>query len=189
MWLEPKNAARCLKGGKKNGFLVSADPTDHPKHTRDLLSRMQVAEELAAEIDEAAKKARLSDFDLARGAVVARGQGLDPRDALTAGLDDGMVEALKKFRDGVFDAAKAINAGGCMRSTTSGRRSSKRPRPSSPPGSPSAAPRNAPAATGAAPPSAPSSGTGAAFMTTWGPNVSLPVQLAAAALEAAQEGG
>ena len=44
MWLEPKNAARCLKGGKKNGFLVSADPTDHPRHTRDLLSRMQVAE-------------------------------------------------------------------------------------------------------------------------------------------------
>ena len=184
MWLEPKHAQ-----GKKNGFLVSAKPGDHPKHQTNLRSRMRVAEELAKATDAAAAAADLSDFDLARAAKAARDQGLDPRKALTAGLDDGMVEALKKFRDGVFDAAKAINAGGCMRSTTSGRRSSKRPRPSSPPGSPSAAPRNAPAATGAAPPSAPSSGTGAAFMTTWGPNASLPVQLAAAALEAAQEGG
>ena len=187
MWLEPHTAAG-LKG-QKNGFLVSANPGDHPKHTRDLRTRMPVAQKLAAATDAAAKEAGLTDFDLVRAAKVARDQGLDPRKALTAGLDDGMVEALKKFRDGVFDAAKAINAGGCMRSTTSGRRSSKRPRPSSPPGSPSAAPRNAPAATGAAPPSAPSSGTGAAFMTTWGPNASLPVQLAAAALEAAQEGG
>ena len=187
MWLSLQKGATNL-GEKKNGFLVSANPTDHPKHQRDLLSRMPVAEEIAAEIDRAAKKADLSDFDLARAAKVARDEGLDPRKALTAGLDDGMVTALKKFSDGVFDAAKAINAGGCMRATTSKSRPSKRPRPSSPPGSPSPAPRNAPAATGAAPPSAPSSGTGAAFMTTWGPNASLPVQLAAAAQEAAQEG-
>ena len=71
MWLQPKHA-RLLKGGKKNGFLVSADPTNHSKHQRDLLSRMPVAKELAAEIDRAAKKADLSDFDLARAAKVAR---------------------------------------------------------------------------------------------------------------------
>ena len=188
MWLPPSNAAK-LTGGKKNGCLVSAEPTAHAKHQGVLLSRMPVAKKLADEIDEEAKKARLSDFDLARAAIAARDQGLDPRGALSANLGDEMVEALKKFRDGVFDAAKAINAGGCMYTTSSKSRPSKRPRPSSPPGSPSPAPRNAPAATGAAPPSAPSSGTGASFMTTWGPNASLPVQLAAAALEAAQEGG
>ena len=168
MWLEPQRA-HLLKGA--NGFLVSKNPTHHAQHQRDLLSRMPVAEELAKATDAAAEAAGLSDFDLARAAKVARAKGLDPRKALTAGLDKGMVEALKKFSDGVFDAAKAINAGGCMRATTSKSRPSKRPRPSSPPGSPSPAPRNAPAATGAAPPSVPSSGTtGAAFMTTWGPN-------------------
>ena len=186
MWVHPRNAHN-LKG--VNGFLVSAEPSNHAKHQGQLLSRMPVAEKIAAATDTAAEKAGLTVFDLARAAKVARDEGLDPRKALTAGLDDGMVEALEKFRDGVIDAAKALNAGGCMRSTTSAGRPSKRPRPSSPPGSPSAAPRNAPAATGAAPPSAPSSGTGAAFMTTWGPNASLPVQLAAAALEAAQEEG
>ena len=183
MWLSRQKGAAGLKG--ENGFLVSAEPSNHAKHQGQLLSRMPVAEELATEIDKAAAEAGLTDFDLARAAKVARDEGLDPRKALTAGLDDGMVKALEKFRDGVFDAAKAINAGGCMRTTTSAGRPSKRPRPSSPPGSPSPAPRNAPAATGAAPPSAPSSGTGATFMTTWGPNASLPVQLAAAAQEAA----
>ena len=184
MWLSRQKGAANLKG--ENGFLVSANSADHPKHTEQLRSRMPVAEELAKATDAAAAEADLSDFDLARAAKVARAKGLDPRKALTAGLDDGMVRALEKFRDGVFDAAKAINAGGCMGATTSKSRPSKRPRTSSPPGSPSPAPRNAPAATGAAPPSVPSSGTtGAAFMTTWGPNASLPVQLAAAAQEAA----
>ena len=184
MWLAPENA-HLLKGGKKNGFLVSGNPTDHPTHTQQLRSRMPVAEELADEIDEEAKKEDLSDFDLARAAIAARDQGLDPRGALSANLGKEMVTALKTFRDRVVDVAKALNAGGCMRSTTPKSRPSKRPRPSSPPGSPSAAPRNAPAATGAAPPSVPSSGAGAALMTTWGPNASLPVQLAAAAQEAA----
>ena len=184
MWLEPKHAQ-----GKKNGFLVSAEPANHPKHQADLRSRMPVAEELAAATDTAAEEAGLTVFDLARAAKVARDEGLDPRGALSANLGKEMVTALKTFRDRVVDVAKALNAGGCMRSTTPKSRPSKRPRPSSPPGSPSPAPRNAPAATGAAPPSAPSSGTGAAFMTTWGPNASLPVQLAAAALEAAQEEG
>ena len=184
MWLEPKHAQ-----GKKNGFLVSAEPANHPKHQADLRSRMPVAEELAAATDTAAEEAGLTVFDLARAAKVARDEGLDPRGALSANLGKEMVTALKTFRDRVVDVAKALNAGGCMRSTTPKSRPSKRPRPSSPPGSPSPAPRNAPAATGAAPPSVPSSGTtGAAFMTTWGPNASLPVQLAAAAQEAAQEG-
>ena len=53
MWLEPKNAA-CLKGGKKNGFLVSANPTDHPTHQTNLRSRMRVAEELAKATDAGA---------------------------------------------------------------------------------------------------------------------------------------
>ena len=185
MWLSLQKGATNL-GEKKNGFLVSANPTDHPKHQRDLLSRMPVAAELAKVTDAAAAEAHLSDFDLARAAKVARDQGLDPRHALTAGFDDDMATALETFRDRVVDVAKALNAGGCLSSTlTPKSRPSKRPRPSSPPGSPSAAPRNAPAATGAAPPSAPSSGTGAAFMTTWGPNASLPVQLAAAAREGA----
>ena len=186
MWVHPRNAHN-LKG--VNGFLVSGNPTDHAKHQGQLLSRMPVAEELAKATDAAAAEADLSDFDLARAAKVARDEGLDPRHALAASFDNGMAKALEKFRDRVVDVAKALNAGGCMRSTTPKSRPSKRPRPSSPPGSPSPAPRNAPAATGAAPPSAPSSGTGASFMTTWGPNASLPVQLAAAALEAAQEGG
>ena len=188
MWLGPRHA-HLLQGGKKNGFLVSANPTDHKAHQASLLSRMAVAEKLAKATDAAAKNERLSDFDIARASVVARGQGLDPRGTLSADLGKEMVTALEKFRDRVVDVAKALNAGGCMRSTTSKRRPSKRPRPSSPPGSPSPAPRNAPAATGAAPPSAPSSSTGASFMTTWGPNASLPVQLAAAAQEAAQEEG
>jgi len=185
MWLSLQKGATNL-GEKKNGFLVSANPTDHPKHTRQLLSYMPIAAELAKVTDAAAAEAGLSDFDLARAAKVARDQGLDPRDALTASFDDDMVTALKTFRDRVVDVAKALNAGGCLSSTlTQKSRPSKRPRPSSPPGSPSAAPRNAPVATGAAPPSVPSSGTGAALMTTWGPNASLPVQLAAAAREGA----
>ena len=182
MWLGP-NHAHLLKG--ENGFLVSAEPSNHAKHQGQLLSRMPVAQKLATEIDKAAAEADLSDFDLARAAKVARDEGLDPRGALSANLGKEMVTALETFRDRVVDVAKALNAGGCMRSTTPKSRPSKRPRPSSPPGSPSAAPRNAPAATGAAPPSVPSSGAGAALMTTWGPNASLPVQLAAAAQEAA----
>jgi len=179
MCLEPHIAAK-LPPGQKNGFLVSKNPGNHAAHTKELRSRMPVARELAKATDAAAEAAGLSDFDLARAAKVARDQGLDPRHALKASFDDGMAKALEKFRDRVVDVAKALKAGGCMRSTTSKSRPSKRPRPSSPPGSPSAAPRNAPAATGAAPPSVPSSGTtGAAFMTTWGPNASLPVQLAA----------
>jgi len=175
MWLAPENA-HLLKGGKKNGFLVSGNPTDHPTHTQQLRSRMPVAEELADEIDEEAKKEDLSDFDLARAAIAARDQGLDPRGALSANLGDEMVEALKKFRDGVFDAAKALKAGGCMRTTTSASRPSKRPRPSSPPGSPSPAPRAAPTAGGGRkkPGRKPSAGQQA--MESWGRNASLAAQ-------------
>jgi len=174
MWLSRQKGAANLKG--ENGFLVSAEPGNHAKHQGQLLSRMPVAEELAKATDAAAEAAGLSDFDLARAAKVARAKGLDPRKALTAGLDDGMVEAFKKFRDGVFDAAKAINAGGCMRSTTSGGRSSKRPRPSSPPGSPSPAPRAAPTAGGGRkkPGRKPSAGQQA--MQSWGRNASLAAQ-------------
>ena len=174
MWLPPHQAAKLQ--GKKNGFLVSANPTDHPKHTRDLLSRMPVAQKLAVGIDAAAAEADLSDFDLARAAIAARDQGLDPRGALSANLGDEMVEALKKFRDGVFDAAKALKAGGCMRTTTSASRPSKRPRPSSPPGSPSPAPRAAPTAGGGRkkPGRKPSAGQQA--MESWGRNASLAAQ-------------
>lgn len=175
MWLKPQDAAK-LKGCQKNGFLVSAEPANHTRHTTVLRTRMPVAKELAAATDAAAEAAGLSDFELAKGAVVARGRGLDPRDALTAGLDDGMVKALKKFRDGAIDAAKALNAGGCMRTTNSGSRPSKRPRPSSPPGSPSPAPRAAPTAGGGRkkPGRKPSAGQQA--MESWGRNASLAAQ-------------
>ena len=174
MWLPPHQAAKLQ--GKKNGFLVSANPTDHPKHTRDLLSRMPVAQKLAVGIDAAAAEADLSDFDLARAAKVARDQGLDPRHALKASFDDDMAKALEKFRDRVIDVAKALNAGGCMRTTNSGGRPSKRPRPSSPPGSPSPAPRAAPTAGGGRkkPGRKPSAGQQA--MQSWGRNASLAAQ-------------
>ena len=174
MWLPPRTAAG-LKD-QKNGFLVSARPADHAAHTWDLRSRMPVAEELAKATDAAAEAAGLSDFDLARAAKVARDEGLDPRGALSANLGDEMVEALKKFRDGVFDAAKALKAGGCMRTTTSASRPSKRPRPSSPPGSPSPAPRAAPTAGGGRkkPGRKPSAGQQA--MESWGRNASLAAQ-------------
>ena len=186
MWLPPRTAAG-LKG--VNGFLVSAKPADHPKHQASLLSRMPVAQKLAAKIDTAAAEARLSDFDLARAAKRARAQGLDPRKALTAGLDKGMVTALKKFSDGVFDAAKAINAGGCMRSTTSGGRSSKRPRRSAPSRSSSPEPRAAPTAGGASKKAHKPGRAEQLNMTTWGTNASMPVQLAHLRLQDDEEEG
>ena len=175
MWLGPRHA-HLLTGGKKTGFLVSANPTDHPKHTRDLRTRMPVAEELAKATDAAAAAAGLTDFDLARAAKVARGQGLDPRHALNSFFDDGMAKALKKFSDGVVDVAKAMKAGSCMGATTSKSRPSKRPRPSSPPGSPSPAPRAAPTAGGGRkkPGRKPSAGQQA--MQSWGRNASLAAQ-------------
>ena len=93
MCLEPHIAAK-LPPGQKNGFLVSKNPGNHAAHTKELRSRMPVARELAKATDAAAEAAGLSDFDLARAAKVARDQGLDPRDALTASFDDDMVTAL-----------------------------------------------------------------------------------------------
>ena len=105
MWLEPIHAAQ-LKGGKKNGFLVSAKPADHAAHTKELLSRMPVAEELAKATDAAAKEAGLTDFDLARAAKVARDEGLDPRGALNS-FRRWHGEGAREVSDGVVDVAKA----------------------------------------------------------------------------------
>ena len=131
MCLEPHIAAK-LPPGQKNGFLVSKNPGNHAAHTKELRSRMPVARELAKATDAAAEAASLSDFDLARAAQVARDEGLDPRHALAASFNNGMATALKKFRDRVVDVAKALKAGGCMRSTTSKSRPSKRPRRDAP---------------------------------------------------------
>ena len=188
MWLSLQKGATNL-GEKKNGFLVSANPTDHPKHQRDLLSRMPVAEEIAAEIDRAAKKADLSDFDLARAAQVARDEGLDPRHALAASFNNGMATALKKFRDRVVDVAKALKAGGCMRSTTSKSRPSKRPRRDAPSRSSSPPPRAAPTAGGLSKKAYKPSRAAQKAMTSWGTNASLPVQLAHLQLQDDEEEG
>ena len=187
MWLQPKVAAN-LKG-EKNGFLVSADPGNHPKHTTMLRGRMPVAEELAKATDAAAEAAGLSDFDLARAAKVARDQGLDPRHALKASFDDGMAKALEKFRDRVVDVAKALNAGGCMRSTTSKSRPSKRPRRDAPSRSSSPPPRAAPSAGGLSKKAYKPSRAAQKAMTTWGTNASLPVQLAHLQLQDDEEEG
>ena len=188
MWLAPENAAH-LKDGKKNGFLVSANPTNHPKHTKELLSRMPVAQKLADETDAAAEKAGLTAFDLARAAKVARDQGLDPRHALAASLNDGMVTALEKFKDGVVDAAKALKAGGCMLSTNSGGRPSKRPRRDAPSRSSSPPPRAAPTAGGLSKKAHKPSRAEQKGMTSWGTNASMPVQLAHLRLQDDEEEG
>ena len=100
-----------------------------------------------------------------------------------------MVTAFEKFRDGVFDAAKAIDAGGCMRTTTSGGRSSKRPRRSAPSRSSSPEPRAAPTAGGASKKAYKPSRAAQKAMTTWGTNASLPVQLAHLQLQDDEEEG
>ena len=186
MWLEPRNA-HVLKG--VNGFLVSGNPTDHATHTQQLRTRMPVAEKLAAEIDKAAAEADLSDFDLARAAKVARDEGLDPRHALAASFDNGMAKALEKFRDRVVDVAKALKAGGCMRSTTSKSRPSKRPRRDAPSRSSSPPPRAAPTAGGLSKKAYKPSRAAQKAMTTWGTNASLPVQLAHLQLQDDEEEG
>ena len=67
MWLEPQRAL-LLKGA--NGFLVSKNPGNHPKHQGQLLSRMPVAEELAKATDAAAEAAGLT-ADSGRWAIGA----------------------------------------------------------------------------------------------------------------------
>ena len=119
MWLGPRHA-HLLTGGKKTGFLVSANPTDHPKHTRDLRTRMPVAEELAKATDAAAAAAGLTDFDLARAAKVARGQGLDPRHALNSFFDDGMAKALIKSTFGGFTTMQMHHRDALQMGCTSG---------------------------------------------------------------------
>ena len=188
MWLSLQKGATNL-GEKKNGFLVSANPTDHPKHQRDLLSRMPVAEELAKATDAAAEAAGLTAFDLARAAKVARDEGLDPRHALAASFDDGMAKALEKFRDRVVDVAKALKAGGCMRSTNSKSRPSKRPRRDAPSRSSSPPPRAAPTAGGLSKKAYKPSRAAQKAMTSWGTNASLPVQLAHLQLQDDEEEG
>ena len=186
MWLGP-NHAHLLKG--ENGFLVSAEPSNHAKHQGQLLSRMPVAQKLATEIDKAAAEADLSDFDLARAAKVARDEGLDPRGALSANLGKEMVTALETFRDRVVDVAKALKAGGCMRSTNSKSRPSKRPRRSAPSRSSSPEPRAAPTAGGASKKAYKPSRAAQKAMTSWGTNASLPVQLAHLQLQDDEEEG
>ena len=192
MWLEPNNARDkvqpWLREGK-NGFLVAKRPNDHPTHQEQLRGRMPVAKELAKATDAAAEAAGLSDFELARAAKVARDQGLDPRHALAASLNDDMVEALKKFRDRVVDVAKALNAGGCMRSTTSKSRPSKRPRRDAPSRSSSPPPRAAPTAGGLSKKAHKPGRAEQLNMTTWGTNASMPVQLAHLRLQDDEEEG
>ena len=188
MWLEPQRA-HLLKGGKKNGFLVSANPGNHAIHTEQLRTRMPVAEKLAAATDAAAAEAGLSNFDLARGAVVARGQGLDPRDFLSSALDDKMVRAIEKFRDGVFDAAKSLKAAGCMGSTTPGTRPLKRPRRDAPSRSSSPPPRAAPTAGGLSKKAHKPGRAEQKGMTSWGQNASLAVQNAHLQLQDDEEEG
>jgi len=186
MCLEPHIAAK-LPPGQKNGFLVSKNPGNHAAHTKELRSRMPVARELAKATDAAAEAAGLSDFDLARAAKVARDQGLDPRHALKASFDDGMAKALEKFRDRVVDVAKALNAGGCMRSTTSKSRPSKRPRRDAPSRSSSPPPRAAPSAGGLSKKAYKPGRAAQKAMTSWGTNASLPVQLAHLQLQDEEE--
>ena len=57
MWLDAKKGGR-LKG--ENGFLVSADPGNHPKHSTQLRTRLPVARKLADETDAAAEAAGLA---------------------------------------------------------------------------------------------------------------------------------
>ena len=186
MWLDAKKGGR-LKG--ENGFLVSADPGNHPKHSTQLRTRLPVARKLADETDAAAEAAGLTDFDIARASVVARGQGLDPRGALTTALDKDMITAIEKFRDGVFDAAKSLKAAGCMGSTTPGTRPSKRPRRSAPSRSSSPEPRAAPTAGGASKKAYKPSRAAQKAMTSWGKNASMPVQLAHLRLQDDEEEG
>ena len=187
MWVRHRHA-HLLKG-KKNGFLVSAEPANHPKHQADLRSRMPVAEELAAATDTAADEAGLTVFDLTRAAKVARDEGLDPRGALSANLGKEMVTALKTFRDRVVDVAKALKAGGCMRSTNSKSRPSKRPRRDAPSRSSSPPPRAAPTAGGLSKKAHKPSRAEQKGMTSWGTNASMPVQLAHLRLQDDEEEG